>query len=322
MPPEETLLSVVVPVYKAEAYLDRCVESLLAQSYRHFELILVDDGSPDDCPRLCDAWARRDGRVRVLHKPNGGQADARNQGVRQARGDYISFVDADDYVSPDYLAYLLGLLRETGADIACGAYRIVWDGSESFAQQPPERVECLDREAASLALMGERYIQFVTPWGKLLPRPLVERHPFPVGHLHEDEATLYKILYEGGVTAVGERVIYAYFQNGQSVTHSRTRENMEAELQAMEERTRYFGEKGARRLQLAAARVLLSELVYQAAKGDQVCREYLRAGRERPYLLPELDIKVKLRYWGYRLLGRDFTEMLRQAKEKARRRRG
>lgn len=319
MLPEEPLISIVVPIYRAEAYLDRCVKGLLAQTYPHFELILVDDGSPDACPRLCDAWAERDGRVRVLHKPNGGQAEARNQGVRLAKGAYISFVDADDYVSPDHLAYLLGLLRDQEADIACGGYRIVYDGGEAFDRQPPEQVRRLDREEACLALMDGDDIRFITPWAKLLPRRLVLDNPFPLGHLHEDEATSYRYFYEGGVTAVGSRVIYAYFQNRQSLSHSRTRRDREDVLRAFEEQILYFERQGSPRLQLAAARRYISTLVYHAAKGDPVSREILADGRERPYFLPGLDAKVKLRYWGYRLLGLDLTEQLRLLKEKLRR---
>lgn len=324
MPPEEPLLSVIVPVYKVEAYLDRCVESLLGQSYKHFELILVDDGSPDACPRLCDAWAEKDRRVKVLHKPNGGLSDARNQGVLLAQGDYVSFVDSDDYVSPDYLAYLLGLLRETGADIACGAYRTVDGGGETFADQPPARTEVLEGKQVCLELLGtsEQHTRYVIACGKLFPRRLTLESPFPVGRLHEDEATTYKYYCQSGTVAWGNREIYAYFQNRASITHTKDRRNQEAELLALEEQFSYYEDRRLPRLRLAAARQLLSELVYQAARGDQVCREYLAAGRERPWLLPELDGKVKLRYWGYRLLGLDFTELLRQAREKARRRRG
>ena len=104
------LISVIVPVYKAEDLLDRCVESLVRQSYERLEILLVDDGSPDGCPALCDAWAEKDARIQALHKPNGGLADARNFGVAHAAGDYILFVDDDDYIAPDAVSYLLSLL--------------------------------------------------------------------------------------------------------------------------------------------------------------------------------------------------------------------
>lgn len=101
------LVSVIVPVYKVEPYLDRCVASILAQTYPNLEVILVDDGSPDNCPALCDAWAQRDARIRVIHKKNGGQSDARNAGLDAASGAYISFVDSDDYIAENFIETLL-----------------------------------------------------------------------------------------------------------------------------------------------------------------------------------------------------------------------
>ena len=100
------LVSVIVPVYKVEPYLDRCVASILAQTYPNLEVILVDDGSPDNCPALCDAWAQRDARIRVIHKKNGGQSDARNVGLDAASGAYISFVDSDDYIAENFIETL------------------------------------------------------------------------------------------------------------------------------------------------------------------------------------------------------------------------
>ena len=97
---QEPLVSIIIPVYKVEKFLDECVKSVVAQTYRNLEILLVDDGSPDDCPAMCDAWATRDPRVRVIHKPNGGLSDARNAGIAQATGSYIYFADSDDTVAP------------------------------------------------------------------------------------------------------------------------------------------------------------------------------------------------------------------------------
>lgn len=100
---EQSLISVIVPVYNVERSLDRCVRSITEQTYRHLEIILVDDGSPDECPRMCDEWAGQDDRIRVVHKPNGGLSDARNAGLNVMHGDFVAFVDSDDYVEPDYV---------------------------------------------------------------------------------------------------------------------------------------------------------------------------------------------------------------------------
>ena len=303
------LVSVIVPVYKVEPYLDRCVESLCRQSYPALEIILVDDGSPDRCGALCDAWAEKDARIRVLHKENGGLSDARNRGVELAKGAYISFVDSDDYVSPDYVAYLMALLREQDADIACGGYRMVSAGGETFDGQPDERVLRLEREDACLALLGqEHYMPLVTAWAKLFPAQLVRDNPFPKGRLHEDEATTYKY-YDGcRAVALGTREIYAYYQNPQSITHTKTRKNREATLLAAEEQWAWFDGRGEERLRRAAADRLLNDAVYLAAKGDETYRAFLRSGEAARYLEKGLRIKTRVRYAGYRLFGADLTE--------------
>lgn len=125
------LVSVIVPVYKVEPYLDRCVASILAQTYPNLEVILVDDGSPDNCPALCDAWAQRDARIRVIHKKNGGQSDARNVGLDAASGAYISFVDSDDYIAENFIETLYDLLHEYHTDISAVHWKLVYaDGPE------------------------------------------------------------------------------------------------------------------------------------------------------------------------------------------------
>lgn len=120
--PADPLISIIVPVYKVEAYLKKCVDSILAQTYQKYELILVDDGSPDRCGEICDQYARDCAAVRVIHQANQGQAAARNNGVKSSTGELITFIDSDDYVEPDYLEYLLGLLRRYNADIAVGGF--------------------------------------------------------------------------------------------------------------------------------------------------------------------------------------------------------
>lgn len=114
-------ISVIVPVYKVQEFLPACLASLTGQTFRDFELILVDDGSPDECGALCDAWAGRDGRIRVIHKQNGGLSSARNAGLEIARGRYIAFVDSDDLVTADYLETLYNAIIREKADMAIGA---------------------------------------------------------------------------------------------------------------------------------------------------------------------------------------------------------
>ena len=125
-------LSVIIPVFRVEATLRRCVESVLAGLPAESEVVLVDDGSDDRCPALCDEWAGRDERIRVVHRPNGGLSDARNYGLDRMKGDYVSFIDSDDYVGPDYLKILMDLIKEYAVPVAAVTHLCVFNGETSF----------------------------------------------------------------------------------------------------------------------------------------------------------------------------------------------
>ena len=115
---KEDLISIVIPVYKVEKYLEKCVESVINQTYKNLEILLVNDGSPDNCPKICDEYAQKDNRIKVIHKENGGLSDARNAGIDVAAGKYIAFVDSDDYVSNDYIEYMYNLIKEYNTQMA------------------------------------------------------------------------------------------------------------------------------------------------------------------------------------------------------------
>ena len=167
------MISIIVPVYQVEPYLNRCVRSLLEQTYTDLEIILVDDGSPDGCPALCDAWAGKDARVRVIHKPNGGLSDARNAGLTAASGEEIAFVDSDDWVDPDMLERLHNQMEETGADLAaCG---VTWEypGGHSEVPHPLEDRLYTGRKAIMRAYIQTCMVR-TTVWNKLYRRAVVD----------------------------------------------------------------------------------------------------------------------------------------------------
>ena len=162
------LVSVIVPVYKVEPYLDRCVASILAQTYPNLEVILVDDGSPDNCPALCDAWAQRDARIRVIHKKNGGISDARNVGLDAASGAYISFVDSDDYIAENFIETLYDLLHEYHTDISAVHWKLV------YADAPkPRQVQKAQPKPEPKPVFDD-----VPPWEQPTP-PVSEPAPEP-----------------------------------------------------------------------------------------------------------------------------------------------
>ena len=226
------MISVIVPIYNVEPYLRRCVDSLLGQTHRDLELILVDDGSPDGCGAVCDEYAAMDGRVRVLHKPNGGLSDARNAGLQIARGELIAFVDSDDWVSPNYLERLHTALRQTGADICeCSWLKTVGE-TACPAAQGEVRVFAPEEAMEQLIHDGE-FRQHV--WNKLYRREVIADIFFPKGKTNEDEFWTYQVFGRAQKVAKIPDVLYFYFQRPSSImgeTYSLKRlDALEAKLQ-------------------------------------------------------------------------------------------
>ena len=159
------LISVIVPIYGVEKYLNKCVESLIGQTYKVLEIILVDDGSKDNCPTLCDEWAKKDSRIKVVHKENGGLSDARNAGLPYATGEYISFIDSDDYIEPTFYERLFAAIEEAGAEIAeCGTRYVDECGNELKIRQSQDG--CFDTLTALKMLIQEKGL-YQTVWNKL-----------------------------------------------------------------------------------------------------------------------------------------------------------
>lgn len=310
---ENPLVSIVVPVYKVEKFLDRCVGSLVAQSYENIEIILVDDGSPDRSGAMCDAWAEKDSRIKVLHKENGGQATARNKAVEISRGDYIFFVDSDDYVSADAVEYLLGIMADSGADIATASYRTVYGDGEDFENQPEEELLLVDNVGACREYYGRHYLKLAAPWGKLFPMEIVRRFPFPAGHKHEDEAAVYLMYYYGGNMVISNREIYAYYQNQGSVTHNTSNKSYRDALGTQHAQLAFFEKEGNRELAALAADRLCMSLIYLAGGGEEVNREYI-ANNPRPDFLRLLPLKRRLLYRFYAIFGIDLNRVLLKLK--------
>ncbi len=214
-------ISVIVPVYKVEPYLDRCVQSILRQTFRAFELILVDDGSPDGCPAMCDAWAKQDRRIRVLHKENGGLSSARNAGLAVATGRYISFVDSDDWIEPQMLEYLWNLLQaHPEAQIAqCEA--IISKDQTPAQAQPQEEIAVFDQTGMLdyfFRIHGEASNTAV--WNKLYARDILQGFSF-VPTLNEDVEASYEFFQRASHMVVSNQKLYHYFVNNTGITRSK-----------------------------------------------------------------------------------------------------
>lgn len=202
------LISVILPIYNVEEYLSDCMESLLRQSWRNMEFVLVDDGSGEKCAAACDEWKRRDPRVVVWHKRNGGVSDARNYGVEKAGGTFLTFVDPDDYVSPDYVEYLYSLIRKYDTKMSVCQHQVVYPGAgvHSFGSHGDEVLS--DRECIRRMLYHD--VIDTSTWAKLYHRSLFEGIAYPKGRLFEDIATTYRLMLASGRIAVGYEAKYSY----------------------------------------------------------------------------------------------------------------
>lgn len=227
---EQPLISVIVPVYKVEPYFDKCISSIANQTYTNMEIILVDDGSPDNCPAMCDAWAEKDNRIRVLHQKNQGGGAARNAGLDFASGGLIAFVDSDDYIAPDMYAHLYELLK-AGADIAECSYVEVAGDDAVFACGYETR-SYTAQEAMAENIRDRVFRQLI--WNKLYRRQMVDGIRFPTSKKIDDEFFTYRVLGNANTLIHSTKVCYAYRQQPESVMHSMP---ISKRIQAVEAKT-------------------------------------------------------------------------------------
>lgn len=283
-------ISVIVPVYNVEKYIDRCVRSILGQSFYDFELILVDDGSPDNCPAICDAWAERDARISVIHQKNGGLSAARNSGIRIAGGEYLLFVDSDDVIHPDCLRILMTCIRQTGAQIARARFDrfhgdavpaeafAPWDGN-STVRTNLETLNCFFEDPQNLPSL-------VSACGKLWHRDLFADLSFPEGRLFEDEFVTYKLYHKAQKVASCDVALYLYYVNENGITGSLTLEKRFDEYDAQWERLAYFKEHAMTDLLGKAAMTFL-----RTAQWDLIA-----ARENRKPASPERKKKLEMQY--------------------------
>lgn len=263
-------ISVIIPVYKVEKYLKRCVESVLAQTYRDLEIILVDDGSPDRCPALCEELAAKDARVKVIHKKNGGLSSARNAGIAAATGMYIGFVDSDDYILPEMYEKLYHALCDNDADISICNYAYVDEDTGAIDKNKeaidPVVTEVLDREQAyqKINVLWEGYNYYVTAVNKLYRKELFDGRLFAEGRLHEDELIVHYLFEKCRRVAVIGDVLYMYVQRQGSITNSTVSVKRLDAVYAIYDRYRFFLDRGDKALafdQLYGAYGILLQLL-------------------------------------------------------------
>lgn len=215
---QDPLISIIVPVYKVEQYLSKCVDSILNQTYENLEVILVDDGSPDNCGNICDEFASKDDRVRVIHKKNGGLSSARNAGIDVARGEYFGFVDSDDWIEPEMYEMLLSAARKYDAKVAYGGrYDVDGVTGEKTVGLCPQIDECI----SGMEMLGRVFIWDncdSAAWDKLYHRSVFDEIRYPLGLINEDIAIFYHLMERTDKVAMCPKPMYNYLHRENSIT--------------------------------------------------------------------------------------------------------
>lgn len=238
----EPLISVIVPIYSVEKYLNRCVESIVRQNYANLEIILIDDGSPDQCPAICDMWAERDARIQVIHKENGGLSDARNVGMEIAKGELISFIDSDDWIEKSFFQKLYAAMVENSADIVeCATAYDTEEGETVFIRKEAPAVFLDHKEILRRLILEDGVYQ--TVWNKLYRREVIGDFNFEIGKCNEDDFWTYKVLDKAKKLAIVKKPLYHYIQRNTSIIGSkyniRRLDSLEARFQRMEYLKKY-----------------------------------------------------------------------------------
>lgn len=216
---DNPLVSIILPIYNVEYYLDQCMQSLFVQTYRNLEFIMVDDGSKKECAKLCDTYLKKDSRVIVYHKKNGGLSDARNYGIERANGEYITCIDPDDYVDCDYVEYLLKILEKYKSKMSIAQHRVHYDNG-SIKDNGGEGDEALKVEKCLEKMLYHDVID-TSAWGKLYHRSLFENVKYPKGKLFEDIGTTYALMLQCDFVAVGYEAKYNYIFHNNSIVNGK-----------------------------------------------------------------------------------------------------
>lgn len=325
-------LSVIVPIYKVEQYLARCVDSILNQTYRNIEVILVDDGSPDRCGEVCDEYAKKDKRVKVVHKKNGGLSSARNVGFDVSTGDYIAFVDSDDYIAKNMYSEMIDALESNELDIiSCNAF--IAKGERIIGTLGEGKITVYTREE----ILKKSLCDYDnTAWNKVYRRKAIGTIRFPEGRLFEDTASAYLFFNNCSKAGHMDKAFYYYYRNPNSITQTafKTKPRMDFVLGYIERLDFAINNKIAcipqcKSLLMKAALSCLTA-VYVSERDDynkkvySELKELILKYREDKDAYCELNAKYKIFLWSFgradfiHKLGAHMSKITKQIKAKMR----
>lgn len=238
---KKQLISVIIPVYNVEKYIEQCIKSIINQTYKKIEVILIDDGSIDKSGAICDEYAKIDKRIIVIHKENGGLSDARNKGIDIAKGEYITFVDSDDYVKENFIEDLYTAIINNNAKLSiCNIIMVDEDGNtiENLGFSSDKLVN--GKEILKGICEYRNLIEGIVAWNKMYSKDFFKENRYPKGKIHEDEFLTYKILYFANKVAITNRFLYYYRKNDNSITSKKFNVKRLDFIEALEERLVFY----------------------------------------------------------------------------------
>lgn len=295
---DKFLVSVVIPVYNVENVLEKCINSVLSQTYKNLQIILVDDGSTDNSGNICDAFCKKDDRVAVIHKKNGGLSDARNVGLKQVSGDYISFIDSDDWVSEDFIETLIDNAVSHQADISIVDYAMVFEsGKIKYVNNNYKELEIFNTREALQQLLIQN-ISFMV-CNKLYKKEIFDNVEFPVGQLYEDASIGLKTFLKTKKVVICHKAKYFYFQREGSIVNSVFTEKKLSLIDTCNEILRYSSDNGVFFYESHALKIrCLISFIMQSYLTNKEYTKMLKESlkNERKYLLNNkyLDIRKKI----------------------------
>ena len=245
---EKELVTIIVPIYNVEKYLKECIESIINQTYKNLEIILVNDGSTDDSLKICMNYKKKDNRIVIINKTNGGLSDARNKGIDAANGKYICFVDSDDYISSAYVELLYNEARKNNTDIVLCGIKYVNDEKKILSEYAYKKNFVKSGKELLIDYYQENGVEVIVAWNKLYKRELFNTYRYNVGKIHEDEFLTYKILYNLDKVSIISDKLYYYRKNDTSIVNKKFNLKRLDLLEALENRMRFFKEKSENKL--------------------------------------------------------------------------
>lgn len=296
---EEELISVIVPIFKVEKYLKKCIDSILNQTYKNMEIILVDDGSPDNCPYICDNYAKKDSRIKVIHKINGGISDTRNEGLKRATGKWVTFIDSDDYIDKNMIDTLYKLAIENEADISIIDF-IKIDETSNIIQNKDckNKTRIFNSKTAIIELFNDNSFGNYM-WNKLYKKELFEDIKFPIGKTMEDLAVMYQLFYKSKNIVYNNKQMYFYVQRKNSILHRREKSLINNRFELSLEKYNFLKSKYPDMIENYKAMLEVCLETFQYLNTQEKKSLCINIYKEIPYkmkIFNMISIKSKIRY--------------------------